>query len=177
MYVWVVPDILNSSFEPHLCMPYPFFGGAHILGPADQQTFSAFQQKGMDPQVVKRRWGQNRPRGCLLPGCGKHALSLAALQDVSYNFWKITMQERVQLLQAQLGDDPTSITKYYIGDQQVCFANFCVKLGTSQPAVRKLIKGTLEFRTRGMKNVKENAAESSTVTIYLKGYSMSRQVS
>ena len=27
--------------------------------PADQQTFSTFQQKGMDPQVVKRRWGHN----------------------------------------------------------------------------------------------------------------------
>ena len=33
-----------------------------------------------------------------------------------------------------------------IGDQQVCFANFCSKLGCSQTTIRKYIKGQPDMR-------------------------------
>ena len=138
--------------------------GAKMLaaGSRDKQTFNSYEQKGMDPQIVKRRWASKCPRGCKLPGCAKQALRLADLQDLSQNFWRISAQERVQLLQAQFGDDPDAIPEYYIGSLRVCLANFCAKLGTSLPTFRKLIKGVPDMRGKGMKHVKENMAEAST---------------
>ena len=42
----------------------------------------------------------------------------------------------------------------------MCFANFCVKVGTSQNTLRRLIKGVPDMRKNG-RQVKENIAQAS----------------
>ena len=108
-----------------------------------------FEAKGCGSESVKKRWLKGCPRKCKLEGCCPKAIRLADLQALCSAFWSISVEERIHLLQATFGDEEKKLTKshYFVGETRVCFHNFCAKLGTSQPTMRKYIKGQPDMRT------------------------------
>ena len=79
-------------------------GSSLLASTTLKTTLNSFEQRGCDPKQVRKRWQEKCPRkGCKLPGCAAQAVRLADLQALCSSFWKITAEERAQLLQATYG--------------------------------------------------------------------------
>lgn len=126
--------------------------GSRLLAESTLKTHStSYEVSAMHPDKIRYRWAQKCPRGnCQLEGCAPRALHLKALQDLCHDFWSITSEERVHLLQVTYGDGTGKCREYYIGSSRVCFCNFCKKLGCSQNTMRKYIAGQPDMRKKGV---------------------------
>ena len=126
--------------------------GSRLLAESTLKTHSnSYEIAAMDTDRVRLRWAQKCPRtNCQLEGCAPRALHLKSLQDLCRDFWSITAEERVHLLQVTYGDGTGKSTEYYIGSSRVCFCNFCKKLGCSQTTMRKYIAGQPDMRKKGV---------------------------
>ena len=124
--------------------------GSRLLAESTLKTHSnSYEIAAMDTDRVRLRWAQKCPRtNCQLEGCAPRALHLKSLQDLCRDFWSITAEERVHLLQVTYGDGTGKSTEYYIGSSRVCFCNFCKKLGCSQTTMRKYIAGAGHAKER-----------------------------
>ena len=112
-----------------------------------KEDLNEYEKAGCDVVSVKGRWKSRCPRkGCKLLGCQSQGVRLADLQALCTCFWKITADERSHLLMSTYGAGCAGNVDYFVGDVQVCFHNFCSKLGTSQHTMRKLISGQPDMR-------------------------------
>ena len=74
---------------------------------------------------------------------------LKQLQRLCKDFWGISSEERIHLLQATYGENADSrAVQYFLWDTRVCFSNFCSKLGTGQHTMRKYMKGQPDMRKK-----------------------------
>ena len=150
---WAEADSVVSKAEPSKTRKVSLGAGAELLaGSTFKKAKNTFETKGGDPDECRKRWAQPCPRKCKMEGCKAKGIRLADLQALCSCFWKISQNERCQLLQATYGDasqkgPERQKVEYYIGDAQVCFHNFCSKLGSSQNTIRKLMAGQPDMRT------------------------------
>ena len=121
---------------------------SHLLAAATiKGQPTQYEQKGADPREVSLRWAKPCPRrNCRMVGCRGKALHLKTLQALCRDFWDLTSEERIHLLQVTYGDCPDAQVQYTLGETQVCFANFCAKLGCGQHTTRKYIQGRPDLR-------------------------------
>ena len=126
---------------------------------------TSYDKNGLDADKVRARWQEQCKRpSCNFPACASQGLDLKDLQTLCSDFWRLTTEDRVHVLQSTYGeveqgtDSPPQTSSpsvprvsrsYVIGDKPVCFVNFCRKLGCGQSTMRKYIKGVPDMRRAG----------------------------
>ena len=140
-------EVYDPWDEVGIAVPAIRIPSGEVLARASlKEDLNEYEKAGCDAVGVKGRWKGRRPRkGCKLPGYQSQGVRPADLQALCTCFWKIRADERSRLLMSTYGAGCASKVEYFVRDAQVCFHNFCSKLGASQH-MRKLISGQPDMR-------------------------------
>eukprot|EP00435_Cladocopium_sp_Y103_P022634 s1605_g5.t1 len=144
--------------------------GARLLSSATlKEKQNKFERAGSDVEQIKKRRLEPCPRkNCTLDGCKPGAIPLNDLKSLCQCFWSITAEERSHLLQSTFGENCSNEKiaqqkEYYIGSARVCFTNFCKKLATSAPTIRKYFAGQPDQRLKHGKAMKSSYAKETAL--------------
>jgi hypothetical protein len=119
-------------------------------------VMTTYARRGSDPEQVKQRLAKCKCRCAKdkeAPGCHQN-VNLVELQLLCQAYWSLGDKGRDAALHAvyraavgsATSQQPLDVVEWHLCNKKVCFANFCILLGTSNKTIRKQITQSIDLR-------------------------------